>query len=155
MSNLSPTLTPSELVDALRQRSRQVQLPYLLLQYSLAIVYIWFGALKPLGLSPANELVTLTIPWLEPEFFVPFLGYWEVAIGVAFLTRSLLPHALVLMGLQMFGTLLPLVLLPHICFSKFPFVLTLEGQYIIKNLVFISAAIAVAANLRRQHTIVA
>lgn len=120
------------------------------LRVSLAIVYIWFGALKPLGLSPASQLVTLTVPWLSPEFFVPFLGYWEVAIGLGFLFRPTVRIALALMALQMLGTLMPLVFLPEICYVRFPFVLTLEGQYIIKNVVLIAAAMAVASNLQRK-----
>ena len=43
-----------------------------------------------------------------------------------------------LLFIQMPGTFLPLILLPEVCFNNFPFGLTLEGQYIIKNLIIIS-----------------
>lgn len=83
-----------------------------LLRVSLAIVFIWFGILKPLGLSPAEELVKNTVYWLPGDLFVPILGWWEVAIGVGLLIRPLLRVALFLLFLQMPGTALPLVLLP-------------------------------------------
>ena len=123
---------------------------HLLLRYSLGIVFIWFGALKPLGVSPAEELVKRTVYWFSPDLFVPILGCWEVAIGVGLLFRPLLRVALLLLFLQMPGTVLPLILLPDVCFTQFPFGLTLEGQYIIKNLILISAAIVVGGTVRMK-----
>lgn len=120
----------------------------LFLRLSLAVIFIWFGALKPLGISPAEELVKHTVYWLPPEVFVPILGWWEVAIGVGLLFRPLIRLALFLLFVQMPGTVLPLILLPEVCFTSFPFGLTLEGQYIIKNLILISAAIVVGGTVR-------
>jgi uncharacterized membrane protein YkgB len=122
----------------------------LLLRISLAVIFIWFGALKPLGISPAEELIKRTVYWFSPDFFIPILGWWEVAIGVGLLFRPLLRVALLLLFLQMPGTALPLILLPDVCFTQFPFGLTLEGQYIIKNLILISAAIVVGGTVRMK-----
>ena len=121
-----------------------------LLRYSLAVVFIWFGLLKPLGMSPAANLVARTVYWFPPDIFIPILGWWEVAIGVCLLFRPLVRLALFLLFLQMPGTALPLVLLPDVCFSHFPYGLTLEGQYIIKNLTIISAAIVIGGTVRRD-----
>jgi uncharacterized membrane protein YkgB len=119
-----------------------------LLRVSLAIVFIWFGALKIVGNSPAIELVTKTVYWADPKWFVPLLGWWEVLIGACMLWRPLIRASIGLLALQMPGTFLPLVLLPHVCFAVIPWVPTLEGQYIIKNLVLISAAMAVGGTVR-------
>jgi len=121
---------------------------FILLRCSLAVVFIWFGALEFTGISPANELVAKTVYWFRPEVFIPVLGFWEVAIGVCLLVRPLIRVAIFLLFLQMPGTMLPLVLLPKACFTYFPFGLTLEGQYIIKNLVLISAAIVIGGTVR-------
>lgn len=121
-----------------------------LVRVALAIVFIWFGILKPLGWSVANELVTRTVYWVDPGWFIPLLGWWEVAIGVCMLIRPLLRLAILLLFLQMPGTFLPLVLLPDICFVSVPWVPSLEGQYIIKNLVLISAAIVVGGTVRQK-----
>lgn len=121
-----------------------------LLRYSLGIIFIWFGALKPFGLSPAQELVSNTVYFVDPEWFVPLLGWWEVAIGIGLLIRPLIRPAIALLFLQMPGTFLPLILLPDVCFTAFPFGLTLEGQYIIKNLILISAALVVGGTVRQR-----
>ncbi len=122
------------------------------LRYALAVVFIWFGALKPLGMSPAEELVKNTVYFLPPEVFFPVLGWWEVAIGVFLLYRPLNRVALLLLFLQMPGTMLPLVLLPEVCFTTAPLGLTMEGQYIIKNIVLIGAALVVGGTVRRPST---
>ena len=121
-----------------------------LLRYSLGIIYIWFGALKPLGLSPAQELVENTVYWFEnPKTFVPILGIWEVVIGITMIVKPLIRVSIFLLFIQMPGTFLPLVLLPEVCFTNFPFGLTLEGQYIVKNLIIISAALVVGSTVRK------
>jgi uncharacterized membrane protein YkgB len=117
------------------------------LQLSLGIIFIWFGALKPFGNSPANEVITKTIYWFDPDIFIPILGIWEMAIGICLLVTPLIRIGLFLLALQMPGTFLPLILRPEICFVDVPFDLTLEGQYIIKNLVLIGAAIVVGSRL--------
>ncbi len=122
----------------------------LFLRISLAIIFIWFGALKFLGISPAEELVRRTVYWFQPEIFVPVLGWWEVAIGIGLLIRPLIRVSILLLFLQMPGTMLPLILLPDVCFTQFPLGLTLEGQYIIKNLILISAALVVGGTVRRK-----
>ncbi|OGX08916.1 MAG: hypothetical protein A2Z88_01995 [Omnitrophica WOR_2 bacterium GWA2_47_8] len=120
----------------------------LFLRVSLGVIFIWFGLLKVYGLSPANQLIEHTVYWIEPKVFIPILGWWEVAIGVGLLVRPLIRVALLLLFLQMPGTMLPLVVLPGVCFTQFPFGLTIEGQYIIKNLVLVSAAIVVGGSVR-------
>ncbi|CAB4686602.1 MAG: hypothetical protein F2658_03780 [Actinobacteria bacterium] len=117
------------------------------LQLSLGVIFIWFGALKPFGDSPANEVITKTVYWFDPDIFIPILGVWEMAIGICLLVTPLIRVGLFLLALQMPGTFLPLVLRPEICFIDIPFNLTLEGQYIIKNLVLIGAAIVVGSRL--------
>ncbi len=117
---------------------------------SLGLIFIWFGALKPLGISPAADLVAATVPFIPPHIFVPVLGGWEVLIGVFFLFRKTTWWAILLMALQMPGTFLPLVVLPDQCFTAFPYGLTLAGQYIVKNLALIAAAIVVGGAMQRR-----
>ena len=123
------------------------------LRISLAIIFIWFGILKPLGLSPAGALVESTVAWMPfftPSQWVSVIGWWEVAIGVTFLFKSTLRIAIALLFLQMAGTFLPIVLLPEVTFQAggFPFLPTIEGQYIVKNLLIISAALVVGGTVR-------
>ncbi|MEO0743275.1 MAG: hypothetical protein AAF089_16955 [Bacteroidota bacterium] len=123
------------------------------LRIAVALVFIWFGGLKLVeGLSPAEDLVKATVYWVNPDVFFPILGVWEVLIGVGLLWRPLVRGALFLLALQMPGTFLPLVLLPEVCFTAFPFGLTMEGQYIVKNLVIIAAALVVGSTVRARST---
>ena len=118
------------------------------LRYSLALVFIWFGILKALGESPAYDLVASTVYWFSPEWFVPFLGWWEVLIGICLLYKPLIRVGIFLMAVQMVGTFLPVILLPDVVFGKMPYALTLQGQYIVKNLVLIGAGMVVGSHVR-------
>lgn len=125
-----------------------------ILRIALGIVFLWFGTLKFVpGLSPADELVRATVPFLPGDLFVPFLGLWEVVIGLGFITGRALRLTILLLFLQMPGTLSPIVLLPERVFTVFPFALTLEGQYIVKNVVLIAAALVIGATVRGARLI--
>jgi len=123
------------------------------LRYSLAVIFIWFGILKPLGISPAAPLVEMTVGWmplLSTQQWIAVIGWWEVAIGVTFLFRSTTRIAIALLAMQMVGTFLPLVILPDVTFQPdhFPLAPTMEGQYILKNLLIISSALVIGGQLR-------
>ena len=121
-----------------------------LMRFSIALIFIWFGLLKPLGMSPEEELIKRTVYWVSPQIFLPVLGWWEVAVGLCLLYRPLIRIALLLLLLQLPGTMLPLILLPEICFTHPPFGLTLEGQYIVKNIFLVSAAFMIGGKVRAQ-----
>lgn len=122
----------------------------LLLRISLGVIFFWFGILKLIGVSEANELATRTVYWIRPDVFIPILAIWEMLIGIGLIVRPLVRAAILLLMLQMPGTFLPLILLPEICWIHAPWAPTLEGQYIIKNLVLISAAIVVGGTVRKS-----
>jgi uncharacterized membrane protein YphA (DoxX/SURF4 family) len=126
----------------------------LLLRISLGVVFFWFGFLKFFpGLSPAqtlagNTIAQLSFGWLSPETAVLLLAVWECLIGIGLLFGLFLRATLFLLWLQMLGTITPLFLFPELCFVSVPFVPTLEGQYIIKNMVLISAGLVIGATVR-------
>jgi uncharacterized membrane protein YkgB len=116
----------------------------LLLRLSLAIVFGWFGLLKLFGLCPLGGFVCRTLPFLPANACLTFLGAWEVVIGLCLLVPPLVRIGLGLLLLHLPGTVLPFLVLPQECFDPFPYGLTVEGQYIVKNLVLASAALTVA-----------
>ena len=125
------------------------------LRISLGIIFIWFGILKPFGISAALPLVEATVGWmpfLSPAEWVKVIGWWEVVIGVAFLFKSTTRIAIALLAMQMVGTFLPLVVLPEVTFQagRIPYGPTMEGQYIIKNLLIISAALVIGGTVREN-----
>lgn len=125
-----------------------------LLRLALAIVFLWFGALKVLGVSPVEDLVAATVYWVSPEWFVPFLGLWEMAIGLGLLFAVALRATLLLLALQLAGTFLVLVVRPDVAFVEGnPFLLTVEGEFVVKNLVLLAAGVVIGGTVRgRQRT---
>jgi len=120
-----------------------------IMRVGLGIVFFWFGALKLFpGLSPAEELVRNTVYFVNPDWFIPVLAVWEMAIGLGLMFGIFMRITLLLLFLQMPGTALPLVVLPEVVWTVFPFGLTLEGQYIIKNLVLIGAGLVLGGTVR-------
>ena len=120
------------------------------LRVAVAVVFVWFGALKVFDVSPAADLVSRTVYFFPPETFVPILGVWEVVIGICLLYRPLIRVGIFLLFLQLPGTFLPVVLLPEVVFRTFPYALTVEGQYIAKNLVIIGAALVIGGTVRSE-----
>ncbi len=114
-----------------------------LLRFAIGVVFVWFGALKILGISPVTQLVAETYSFLPPGFLL-FLGVWEVAIGIGLIGKIALRTTLALLWLQMLGTFTSLLLNPAVFFinSNF-FLLTTEGEFVIKNIVFIAASIVI------------
>lgn len=124
-----------------------------LLRLALAITFIWFGALKIVGLSPVADLVAETVYWLPPRFFVPFLGIWEVVVGLGLLFAVALRLTLFLFFLQMAGTFLVLVVRPELSFqSGNPLLLTVIGEFVIKNLVLIAAGLVIGSTVRHDRS---
>ena len=122
-----------------------------ILRIGLGIVFFWFGMLKFFpGLSPAEDLVRATVYFVEPDLFIPVLAAWETLIGIGLLTGKAMRLTLLLLFLQMPGTALPLVILPEVVWTVFPYGLTLEGQYIVKNLVLIGAGLVLGAHVRKS-----
>tara|TARA_E500000075_G_scaffold115912_1_gene112987 strand:- start:171 stop:623 length:453 start_codon:yes stop_codon:yes gene_type:complete len=118
-----------------------------LIRTPLFVIFFWFGLLKVIELSPAQGLIIDTVYWmpfLSPENWVIVIGYWEMLIGLFFLAKKTTFYAMLLLFLQMSGTFMPLVLLPSVTFQDSNYLLpTLEGQYIIKNIIIITSAIVI------------
>jgi uncharacterized membrane protein YkgB len=121
---------------------------------ALFIVFFLFGILKLFFLSPANPLVSglleRTLPFITFHTFIILFGIYEMIIGIIFLIPGRERLALWLLIPHMFTTFLPLILLPSVTWQQ-PFVPTLEGQYIIKNLVIIALAMSLATHARSAH----
>lgn len=127
---------------------RKISMP--MARISLFVVFFWFGILKVIGFSPASGVVenlfNSTVPFMEFSVFLILFGLFECLIGILFLIKGAERVVIPLLLLHMITTFGPLVFLPQETWQGF-LVPTLEGQYIIKNLVIIATAIAVAAHL--------
>lgn len=113
------------------------------------IIYIWFGVLKIVGISPAEELVQKATQWIFAHEFVVVLGFWEALLGLFLFIPCMRRLGLLLLFLQFPGTFMPLFTNPEDCFTVIPFGLTLEGQYIFKNLILICGGISMVGSLHK------
>lgn len=126
----------------------------LLLRISLGAIFFWFGFLKFFpNLSPAQEIATrtisvLTFDLMSPELSLQILAAWESLIGLGLISGAFMRGTLLLLWLQMLGTITPMLIFPGEVFLHVPYAPTLEGQYILKNLVLISAGIVIGATVR-------
>lgn len=120
-------------------------------RFGLFVVFFWFGLLKVLSLSPASNLVQAlfeqTVLFMSFNLFIILFGLLECLIGILFIIKGFERVVIPLLFLHLIATFLPLFLLPQETWTGF-LVPTLEGQYIIKNLLIIAAAIGIAAHLR-------
>ena len=116
-----------------------------LLRWSLGIVYMWFGVLKIVGRSPAADMVAKALEPLPAETSVPLIGVIETVIGLGLLTRTALAATLTLFFMQVAGTFTIVVRRPSKAFRDGnPLLLTQEGEFLLKNLILLSAGLVVA-----------
>lgn len=131
----------------------------LLLRVSLGIIFVWFGVLKFFpGLSPAQDLALATIDrltfgLLPSTVAIYILATWETLIGLGLIFGIFMRATLLLLFAQMVGTIMPIFFFPDMVFTRIPYAPTLEGQYIIKNMVLITAGLVIGATVRGGWTV--
>jgi putative oxidoreductase len=109
---------------------------------SLGLVFVWFGALKVAGDSPVTALVSATIPWGRTPLVIPLLGVVEILLGLGLLIGKAKRLLLLAVAVHLGGTLLTFVMAPNMTMRHGnPFLLTADGEFVLKNLVLITAAI--------------
>lgn len=121
------------------------------LRISLGICFLWFGILKFFpGCSPACDIASATINKLsfgllaEPTAIYA-LACFECLIGLSLILRFLMKIGLWMLIAHMLFTFSTFFIVPEMVMGSQNYSLTLEGQYVIKNIVFIFAALAIMA----------
>ncbi|HEX4702667.1 MAG TPA: DoxX family protein [Pseudonocardiaceae bacterium] len=131
---------PVLVLDRLGALAGKIGLP--ILRTVLALVFLWFGALKITGNSDVFGLVAATVPWFNPHWFVPLLGSLEILLGIGlFIPRA---RRIVLVGLMahLTGTFLTFIDAPSwMMHNHNLMLLNMDGEFVLKNLVLISAAL--------------
>lgn len=129
--------------------ARSITLPFA--RISIFLVYFWFGILKVVNASPAGPLVESlleqTLPFISPEQFFICFGLYEMLIGILFLIPNKERIAIAFLIPHLIMTALPLLLLPHMTWYG-AFIPTMEGQYIVKNILIASLAMSIGAHLK-------
>jgi putative oxidoreductase len=150
MASTSAVMNVSQRLVRLDRAAREFlgRVGPLVLRLSLGIVFVWFGLLKVFSASAVGGLVATTVPF-ESSWFVPVLGVVEVVIGLAFVTGRFVRAMLPVFVLHLAGTFLVLIVLPEVAFKNDnPLVLSIVGEFVVKNLVLLAAGLAVASGGR-------
>jgi putative oxidoreductase len=145
-----------QVVRLVEQRIAALVRPYslILLRMSLGVVFVWFGALKVAGATPVADLVAATVPWMDRTWFVPLLGVIEMLLGIALFAGRRLTLVGFALAVHLAGTFLVLLMQPQVAFQDGnPMLLTTVGEFVVKNLVLISAGIVVASRHHAQQPI--
>ncbi|MER7705805.1 DoxX family protein [Kitasatospora sp. NPDC097605] len=152
---------PARMVRSSRRRADSFARAYRrvapgVLRISVGVLYLWFGLPKFFpGASPAEDLATrcmslMTFDAVPPDVSRFLLALMEVGIGLGLVTGVLLRVVLAVFFVHMTGVFATLVLLPNDVWTHgVPPVPTLEGQYILKNIVLVVACLTVATRERR------
>jgi putative oxidoreductase len=120
------------------------------LRMSLAVVFVWFGALKIVGMSPVHDLLAATLPFIDPNILVPGLGVVEVVLGLAVASGVFRRVTLLVLSGHLVGTFLTFVMATSLMFQHGnPLTLTSDGEFVVKNLILISAALLLIGTYSR------
>jgi uncharacterized membrane protein YphA (DoxX/SURF4 family) len=122
-----------------------------LLRLALASVFVWFGALKLIGASPVYELIARTLPFIDADISVPALGVVEVALGLVLATGFLPRMTLLVLAGHLAGTFLSFVTASELMWGTAFVELTADGEFVVKNLVLITAALVLIGVYSRRQ----
>ncbi len=140
------------MLDKLSSFSQRIDISFG--RFAIFLIYAWFGILKVVGASPATEMVLelldKTLPFMDPGLFMILFGLFEVLIGVLFLFPRAFKLALLLIFIHLVTTTLPLFILPHMVWTS-TLAPTLEGQYIIKNILIISLILFIISRQKNKQ----
>lgn len=122
-----------------------------LLRIALGVVYVWFGALKVTDRSPVEDLVRDVAFFTNGGWIVYAMGAWEIVIGLGLILPVALRFTLLMLWVQLAGTLLAFAVVPGRCFQDGnPLLLTTTGEFVLKNIVLITAGLVIGSTVWRN-----
>lgn len=120
-------------------------------RWLLGAIFFWFGNLKLFGELSASSLIAKSVYWFRPGVMVPVLGVWEALIGLCLVLPHLQRIAILLLLLRLPGTILAMVYNYPLCFDGSIFTPTIQGQYLLKELTLLGAALVIGGTVRQEE----
>lgn len=130
------------------------------LRIAIGAVFLGFGVLKYFpGVSPAQNLTEATthilfLGLVPGDVAIVMIATLECFIGLCLLTRRWMRLAIWLLAVELIGILSPVILLPGRLFAGPHHAPTLEGQYVLKDLILVAAGLVIAAGAFRGGRLV-
>ena len=116
----------------------------------LGVIFVWFGLLKVTGNLSAGSIIAKSVYWFDPNIVVPFLGCWEIVMGLSLFHHRLLRLAILLFLIRIPGTFLALYYHYNECFLGSIFLPTVQGQYLLKEITLVGAALVIAGSIKLE-----
>jgi uncharacterized membrane protein YphA (DoxX/SURF4 family) len=120
-------------------------------RFLLGGYFLWFGLIKVFGGKSASSIIAKSIYWIDPTWGVPALGIWEALIGLCLMISQFQRVAILLLVLRIPGVVLALFFNYHTCFETSILEPSIQGQYLIKQLTLIGAALVIGSSLKSHE----
>ncbi|MES3031512.1 MAG: hypothetical protein V4697_03845 [Patescibacteria group bacterium] len=115
-----------------------------LVRIGLGVIFVWFGVLKILGFNPVFDLIYNSIlPWLADGPGLMTLGIFETFIGILLLSNRALIFTHTIVFFHLLGTFSTFIFGWHIVFQPYFPMLSLDGEFVIKNIILALAGLVV------------
>ena len=119
-------------------------------RFLIGLIFIWIGSLKVLEYATATSLIAKSVYWFDPGLTVPVLGCWEVFMGFCLMIKPLIRFSILLLIIRFMGTLLAFYYHFDLCFEANLLIPTIQGQYLLKELTLLGAAMVIAGTVRKD-----
>ena len=120
-------------------------------RWALGAYFVWFGLLKVFEYKSATSIIAETVYFGDPDTTARLLGLWEAAIGLCLVVHPLARVAIALLAIRLPGTLLALAVKSDVCWTDTSLVPTIQGQYLIKDAILLTAAMVIGGGLRHDE----
>lgn len=122
------------------------------LRWTLGLIFVWFGALKIFGYNPVYDLVYNSImPLFAGGSGLIFLGVLEVLIGLLLLSNRTIIITHSVLFLHLLGTFSTFLFGWHVVFDPYFPILTLDGEFVVKNMALAASGLVVMAREARRN----
>jgi len=133
-----------KIISLMRKYGEKVELTF------LGGYFLWFGLIKIFGGKSASSIIAKSIYWIDPSWGVPALGVWEALIGITLLIKKLHRIAILLLIIRIPGVIFALIYHFEECFREGILEPSIQGQYLIKQLTLIGAALVIGSLIKPE-----
>lgn len=119
-------------------------------RWLLGVIFFWFGCLKIFGELSASSIIAKSVFWLPSQIMVPFLGIWELLIGICLILPHMQRIAILFLLIRLPGTLMALLYHYDLCFTGSLLSPTIQGQYLLKEISLLGAALVIGGTVRQE-----
>jgi uncharacterized membrane protein YkgB len=120
------------------------------LRIAIGAIFLWFGMLKLTGHNPVFDILNGIFPFLAAGIGIQLLGAFEALLGLGLLFNVFPLFVNVVLIGHLTVTFLTFFTTPELMFDPHFPVLTMEGEFVFKNIVLILGGLVVLAHEQQR-----